>query len=170
MATNAELQNPIEFIRQVGEASRSKRTQLFQSFKIRKIEWELNDLQALLDYISSVADNAGLSTFEKGQVILNLKNLLNQSPSTPTVAWLEDKLLDLQDDLNLGILDNIIADINNYKPKIETASKQLQEAIDQLNDLSNTFGAIAVAVNLFSSLISAFSGNFSSLIGIVSKL
>lgn len=170
MATDAELQNLIELIRKVGEASRRKRVQLFQDFKIRKIEWELNDFQALLNYISSVADHAGLLSFEKERVLLNLKNLLNQSPGTPSVAWLEDKLLDLQDELNFEILDNIIARISEYKPKIETASGQLQEAINDLNDLSKAFGAIAVAVNLFAALISASSGNFSSLIGVVSKL
>jgi hypothetical protein len=73
MATDAELQNLIELIRKVGEASRRKRVQLFQDFTIRKIEWELNDFQALLDYISSVADNAGLSSFGKERVLLPMR-------------------------------------------------------------------------------------------------
>lgn len=83
---------------------------------------------------------------------------------------LEFKLIAIRDKLNLILLDNIIAKISDYKPKIENATTELQEAIDKLNNLSKVFGTIAIAVNLFTALISASSGNFGGLIKIVAKI
>lgn len=65
MATNQDLQDLIETIRKVGKASRQKRSKLFREFQIAKIEWELEDKQAIIGYISRVADDADLSLSEK---------------------------------------------------------------------------------------------------------
>ncbi|WP_250124932.1 hypothetical protein [Chroococcidiopsis sp. CCMEE 29] len=167
MATNQDLQDLIETIRKVGKASRQKRSKLFREFQIAKIEWELEDKQAIIGYISRVADDADLSLSEKNKVIQNLENLLDEINS---VEELEFKLIAIRDKLNLILLDNIIAKISDYKPKIENATTELQEAIDKLNNLSKVFGTIAIAVNLFTALISASSGNFGGLIKIVAKI
>jgi chromosome segregation ATPase len=167
MATNQDLQDLIENIRKVGKASRKERSKLFDEFEIPKIEWELEDPQAIINYISRVADEAGLSPDEKNEVIENLANLLDEINS---VEELEFKLITIRDELNLDILDNIIAEISDYKPKIENATTELEEAIDRLNNLSKVFGTIAIAVNLFTALISASSGSFGSLIKIVAEL
>jgi hypothetical protein len=167
MATIQELQDLIDTIRKVGKASRQKRRKLFDEFEIPKIEWELEDSPAIINYISRVADDAGLSPSEKKEVIDNLTNLLGEIKS---VEELEFKLIKIRGELNLSILDNIIAEISDYKPKIKNATTELQEAIDKLNNLSKVFGTIAIAVNLFTALITASSGNFSSLIKIVAEL
>lgn len=167
MATNQELQDLIKIIRKVGKASRRKRSKLFEEFEIEKIEWELEDPQAIINYISRVADDAGLSQDQKNEVIENLENLLDEINS---VQELEYKLLAIRDDLNLGILENILDEISDYKPKIKNATTELQEAIDKLNNLSKIFGAIAITVNLFTALTQASSGNFGSLIKIVTKI
>ncbi len=167
MATTQELQDLIDTIRKVGKASRRKRSQLFDDFQIAKREWELENPEAIINYISRVADDAGLSPDEKSEILENLANLLDEIKS---VEELEFKLLAIRDDLNLAILDNIIAEISDYKPKIENATTELVEAIDKLNKLSKVFGTIAIAVNLFTALISASSGNFGGLIKIVAEL
>lgn len=167
MATNQDLQDLIENIRKVGKASRRERSKLFDEFEIPKIEWELEDRQAIINYISRVADEAGLSEDERNEIIKNLTDLLDEFDS---VEKLEFKLIALRDELNLDVLDKIIAEIADYKPKIENATTELQEAIDRLNNLSKVFGTIAIAVNLFTALISASSGNFGGLVKIVAEI
>lgn len=167
MTTNQERQELIETISKVGKASEKKRRKLWQESKIENRAWELEDPQIIKDYISRVADDADLPPNEKNKVIENLANLLDEIEN---VEELEYKLLAIRDKLNREILDNILAEISDYKPKIKNATTELEEAIDRLNELSEVFGTIAIAFNLFTALIETSSGNFNSLIKIVEKL
>ncbi len=170
MSSNADLQNLIEKIRQVGAASRQRRVSLYQNFKIPKIEWELQDLKGVLDFVSNVADDAGLGQVEKNQIVADIKTRLSPDSGTLSVSQLEDELIDLQTELNALILQNINASLAGYKPKINQASDKLSTAITQIDNLNEIFGAIAIAVSLFSAMISVVSGQFDSLIKVVSKL
>jgi uncharacterized protein YpuA (DUF1002 family) len=170
MATVAQLNDLIEAIRKVGAASRQRRQKLFTAFKIPKIQWELTDEHAVLQYIEETADRAGLDTAKKNQLVNDVKNLLAQSPAPPTVNWLEDQLIDLQAKINSDIADQIKAGISDYKTKVDSATQELQTAIDKLDDLNKIFGAIAIAVNLFAAMISVAAGKFDPLVKAVSKL
>lgn len=170
MLSNADLQNLIDRISQVGAASRQRRITLYQDFKIPKIEWELQNEKAVLDFVNTVTGNAGLSQTEKDQIAANITALLNPSSGTASVSQLEDQLIELQTKLNDGILRNINAQLAGYKSKIEQATNELSAAVAQLSDLNEIFGAIAIAVSLFSAMISAVADQFDPLIKAVSEL
>lgn len=174
MNNNEELQKLFDLIGEIIEASRIKRSQLYNlnsedSRKIPSIEWKINDnnKEEITDYILDITNNIALSNTERKNIISHVKDSLNKVNS---VEQLEEKLRYCRDNLNHQILDNITKEIKDYGTKIDNASNKLQEAINKLNSLSKVLGTITMAVSLFTALVSVSTGNFVSTIKIIDEL
>jgi hypothetical protein len=150
----------------------AKRIDLASKGKISPA-WPINkaDISNASNFISTTLDTMGLSSSDKNVITDEIKNFfdsLGVDGNEVTVAALEGRLLEFQAQINLQMLQSIIANISGAGKKITNATAVLKDAIDELNNLNKIFSAITVGVNLVAALLAASGGKFDLLIQVVS--
>lgn len=132
-------------------------------------EWALSvdDRIEVIDFVSELTEDES--------VIENVENLLSKLErvhSSPlTVLKLENELRKIADDLTVDAIDAILDNISDEGERILIASRQMKEAINDINNLRKVFGSLSIFANLFTALSPAlFAGNFASLLNVAEVL
>ena len=86
------------------------------------------------------------------------------------IAEREESLQKIADDLNLVVLSEVVADIQEPGNKIITATNNVNEAIAQLRDINKFLGILAAVINMGSTIVVAFStGNLLKLTNLLDQ-
>lgn len=170
MVTPQQLTSLIDIVKKIEDTSFNKRHALYSANLIPKIEWELNNENEMYNYVKAVTTKAGLGVVERSEVEQDVKDLLaKNSFARPTVRQLESELRDLRAQLNNALAASIITSISGYKIKIIDANDDLTVALQKLNNLNESFGAIAIAVNLVAAMVSVATGKFDLMVKVLSE-
>jgi hypothetical protein len=130
-----------------------------------------------------------MNTLKKGQLI-NVRNeifdliikssktrsdLVTKGKITRTdslkIAEREESLQKIANELNLALLSEVVADIQEPGNKIITATNNVNAAITQLQDINKFLGILAAFISMASTIVVAFStGNPLKLAGLLDEI
>lgn len=93
------------------------------------------------------------------------------SDESRIIGSYEQSLRDLAGDLNRAILRIIITDISKPRDRIVTITKDVKNAIQELETLNDFIGILAAVISLITTVITAFSsGNPLQLVGLIDQI
>ena len=133
--------------------------------------WTLDtpaDVQALVNDL--ISRSSGLSNSEADEVRRGINNSLERLSPDFTVAGLERLLESRIRAITISNIDSILEDIADARDRINIATEELEDAIERIKEIRETFGYLAIAIDIAGAIVSASSGNLGSLFRIVDAI
>lgn len=163
-----------KLIDKVLKASLKKREELFNdpNSSVIEIEVPINNKQAAQNYFEELFDTVKSDTSPEVEQHFqeSLNKVLNPMSGTPSIARLERLLNNVRRDITIGLVDNIISEIDQDRTILEDISDRIQISIDKLNDAAEIFGTIAAILNVFTGIVTLSSGNINGIFKILGEI